>query len=239
MPPAPFGATTLAFGGLPPLVFIPTARLNAHLLSSFPCGTITSTQQAVHVNPLSFYFPFAALGWTETSISLVTSSTWLAKTLEVVVLFRDALSILCSCTIKRRFRPWNVQAKTLRTSALDLAAQLRRLDKRSYVCLDYNEIATGKGVEALDELLYDGHAPASGSLGRSIQGALRRPRQAPSPRTCASFVCEAPSEGRRYRMSERHCADAKELHDALEELRRACPNKVEADLTRYGGEGQG
>ncbi|EKX45831.1 hypothetical protein GUITHDRAFT_108279 [Guillardia theta CCMP2712] len=161
------------------------------------------------------------------------------KTLEVVVLFRDALSILCSCTIKRRFRPWNVQAKTLRTSALDLAAQLRRLDKRSYVCLDYNEIATGKGVEALDELLYDGHAPASGSLGRSIQGALRRPRQAPSPRTCASFVCEAPSEGRRYRMSERHCADAKELHDALEELRRACPNKVEADLTRYGGEGQG
>ncbi|EKX45826.1 hypothetical protein GUITHDRAFT_108275 [Guillardia theta CCMP2712] len=130
-------------------------------------------------------------------------------------------------------------AKTLRTSALDLAAQLRRLDKRSYVCLDYNEIATGKGVEALDELLYDGHAPASGSLGRSIQGALRRPRQAPSPRTCASFVCEAPSEGRRYRMSERHCADAKELHDALEELRRACPNKVEADLTRYGGVGQG
>ena len=150
---------------------------------------------------------------------------------KVVVLIRDALSIICSCSIKRNFRPWNEQAQRLRAAALDLVAQLRHLDASEYICLDYNGIAGGSSVETLDNFLYDGGAPDT-SIGKKMKQIFNKPRYQPAA-TCSDYQCDHAFGRQRYQISEGECMSASELHDAMEVLRQACPNHIPEDMVSF------
>eukprot|EP00960_Hanusia_phi_P073225 767962-Hanusia_phi.AAC.2 len=155
----------------------------------------------------------------------------LRKTLKVVVLLRNPLDTLCSCSIKKQYRSWSWQADVLRIGALDLAAQLRELRKDELTCLDYSAVADGTATESLDAFLYEDSAPTDGS---SLGAAIRRSfnHSVLSAPSCMEYMC-VDEKGKRHKLSLDECHIARDLFNAVEVLRSVCPNPLQPDRTIY------